>query len=187
MTARQTYEQWEAGRRRTPGVAVIAAELLSPRALPAHRPAQLRARVAALADDQHTRAEIAEALGITRKAVEQHIYHLRRAGLPCPRLPPARRAKREDVLALASAGMTPAAMAAALGVSAAAIHAHTKALRQLGALPAPRPRRSAEEAAALRTELLARHQRGESMSALAAEFGVSKQRVSQILRGRRTP
>jgi transcriptional regulator with XRE-family HTH domain len=33
MTPRATYEQWEDGTRRTPGIAVAAAELLAPRFL----------------------------------------------------------------------------------------------------------------------------------------------------------
>jgi transposase-like protein len=31
MTPQTTYEQWEDGTRRTPGIAVVAAELLAPR------------------------------------------------------------------------------------------------------------------------------------------------------------
>lgn len=76
LTPRATYEQWEKGQRRTPGVAVAAAELLAP---PTIRTAT-RDNVLELADGTRTAAEIAAELEMHVGTVRQALKWLKRRG-----------------------------------------------------------------------------------------------------------
>lgn len=77
LTPRVTYEQWEAAARRTPGVAVVAAERVAE--MPA-RLSAMRGRVLKLADGTRSGADIAEILGISVTRVHACVYAIRQAG-----------------------------------------------------------------------------------------------------------
>lgn len=80
LTPRVTYEQWEQSKRRTPGVAVAAAELLSP---PNLRVAT-KDNVLNLADGTRTTGEIAAELGLSIHTVRAALKWLRRRGNETP-------------------------------------------------------------------------------------------------------
>lgn len=81
LTPRQTYSQWEDGRSRTPGAAVVAAEMLADR----KRGGGLTEQVWALTRrGRYTAAEVAEKLGASARQVEASIQTLRRRGEEVP-------------------------------------------------------------------------------------------------------
>lgn len=82
LTPRATYEQWEADSRRTPGVAVVAAESLRRTQRRRERPANgtLYASIMDLADGSLTANEIAERVGSTRRRVATAIQYMTRRG-----------------------------------------------------------------------------------------------------------
>jgi DNA-binding XRE family transcriptional regulator len=133
LTARQTYEQWETGARRTPGIAVVAAEALmssrpkkprGPRKLSRPRPGTLTGRVYDCADGTRTASEIAGALGVPKRAVHQAIAWIRRRGWPidvpqAPRGPRPRKnaARDEEIAAALRAGESYRSIADRYGMS----------------------------------------------------------------------
>lgn len=80
LTPRNTYEQWETGARRTPGVAVVAAERIA-----IELPADLTYRVKSLASPQLSAKDIADLLGVDRKRVGAVFRAAKRYGAELPR------------------------------------------------------------------------------------------------------
>lgn len=72
LTPRQTYSQWEAGVRRTPGVAVIAAELIAPRSISRADRAQAWLEILAEAKSRdETPAMVCQRLGLSRSSLRR--------------------------------------------------------------------------------------------------------------------
>lgn len=87
LTPAATYKQWESGARRTPGIAVCAAELLSPRrraakgrAISPRRNTKLYATIRQRANGRRTIREIAEIIGVQPIAVRNAIAVMRADG-----------------------------------------------------------------------------------------------------------
>ncbi len=198
LTARQTYEQWENGSRRTPGIAVIAAELARPRRAP--RPATMtpaRARVMELADGTRTTAEIAAALHISHNNVYARLMALRRLG-ERPVLRPSRRGSRPgnpNACAIAEAvraGETYAAIGARYGITRERVRQVAKkhGARSSRPLAAEQRRRERAEAKAQqerqRQELIntlrEKVSGGKSIAASGRELGLKRGRLSALSR-----
>lgn len=172
LTARQTYEQWERGFRRTPGIAVVAAEAL--------RSPRIREHVAALADGSRTADEIAAALGMSVKEVHNHAWLARRSGadVRLPGRPVGRSGQRaanaQRVLELADGSRTTDQIAAALDLSERTIGSLLAELRQQGHKPKIRKRRNQRgrlwDAFVERVRPLADGTR--TIAAIASELGI---------------
>lgn len=152
LTPRQTYEQWERGHRRTPGVAVVAAEALSGGRSGA---LTIRQQIAALADGTRTVREVAIELGLTPHLVHKHTWLLRRAGgRPVFRSSPGHSGRRTEnarrVLDLADGTRSIADIARAIGRSAETVTRYLIELRNAGhsapVLRAPGRRHGPQEA-----------------------------------------
>jgi hypothetical protein len=83
LTPHQTYLQWESGQRRTPGVAVVAAEALRPEIRYAHlwRDDSITARVSRRCDGSMTVSDIAEMENLSIRQVRDALKELRRQRL----------------------------------------------------------------------------------------------------------
>lgn len=95
LTPRQTYEQWERGFRRTPGVAVVAAE-----GMEARRPrGEVLEKVAALANGTLSVVEMARAVHARPASVRNALRMLARDGRPARwrRLPPGRKPELDEL------------------------------------------------------------------------------------------
>ena len=79
-TPRSTYMQWETVRR-TPGIAVLAAELLFPKSIKEPEEGTISAQVLRLADGRMTVTEIARRIDRTRSHTHAVISNLRKRGL----------------------------------------------------------------------------------------------------------
>jgi transposase len=86
LTSRSTYQQWEAGTRRTPGIAVLAAEMLVSqkdfRVGPRH--GSLGDRILAALRPGITYRDLADLCGVKLTTIHQTVYHLRRRGISVP-------------------------------------------------------------------------------------------------------
>lgn len=111
MTPYPTYRQWECGERRTPGVAVVAAELLASGAPLLHQ-------VIRLADGTRTAAEIAHETGAAPPSVYASISLARARGYAVP-VARARRSSPvfDGVISMADGSRTTEEIAAALNCS----------------------------------------------------------------------
>lgn len=135
LTPRQTYEQWEAGSRRAPGIAIFAIESIR-----APGPTTIKGRIIRLVSERlATTAEIAAALRKSEQLVQTALWELRRDGYP---LPVRRRIGR-------GGGRPPRTT---LSPRDAQIHQDRRA--------------------------------GEAITIIAARYGLTKQRVSQIIRNK---
>lgn len=78
MTPRQTYEQWERGTRRVPGVALVAIRSIRP-----PDPQTIKGRLRRLMKEQYlTVRELGAHLGISEQAVYIAMHELRHHGWP---------------------------------------------------------------------------------------------------------
>jgi transcriptional regulator with XRE-family HTH domain len=132
LTPLVTYEQWETGARRTPGVAVSAAEAAGTR-----HPKTTAVRnsgaatIRGLADGSRTAAEVAAAAGVPIERVHKAAYDAKKAGRPLTFAGPTRRREPKSGrnAAIADAirkGSTLAAQAAKYGITRQAVHQVTK-------------------------------------------------------------
>jgi hypothetical protein len=98
MTPRQTYDQWVGGRRRVPGVAVVAAEGV--RDADPKRTVRTvgidDAKLLRLADGTRSITAIARVMGVTKQAVSVGFGRLRKAGHQPKH--PGRRGRRPTVV-----------------------------------------------------------------------------------------
>jgi DNA-binding XRE family transcriptional regulator len=78
LTPRQTYEQWESGMRRTPGVAVFAVE-----SIPNRKKPRTDAILAAVAP-RRTNADIARIVGATQDTVRSVLRRAKMRAAPAP-------------------------------------------------------------------------------------------------------
>lgn len=209
MTPRQTYEQWERGTRRTPGIAVVAAEALAPRAAKKRRShEEIDAAVIALADGARNRRQVAALANLTPNALRASTERLRASG-QSPKF-----SRRDDdgrgtrygsgrmaqVLALADGSRTVAEIADALGCTRVQVYNALAALRRRGEHPSARRAPSAasgkaeerhaertDKHAARKSEWAARRETARQMfeagatpKDVAGALGVSRQRAEQI-------
>ncbi|HEX4079389.1 MAG TPA: hypothetical protein VHX61_11025 [Rhizomicrobium sp.] len=129
LTPLVTYEQWETGARRTPGVAILAAEAVArtrpPNATSIRNSAA--ATIPGLADGRRTAAEVAAAAGVGIKRVYRAAYDAKKAGRPLTfaRSTGQREPQRRRNAAIAASirkGSTLAAQAAKYGITRQAVH-----------------------------------------------------------------
>lgn len=80
LTPRATYEQWEDGKRRTPGVAIVAAERVA--RVPARTIGPRARRILEFIDGNSTYDEIAKRAGVSPSRVRNVVAIAKSHGLP---------------------------------------------------------------------------------------------------------
>lgn len=170
LTPRQTYEQWESGARRTPGVAIVAAEALK-RATRVTINELAEILPAAIAADE-TLGDVARRLGCNNTAIlvaERRLgVRLRRSRYRVPR------EKIELALRLADGTLTAREIAAAAGIKENVVR---NAVARAGG---PATLRKRDTRGQLSRDIEALLRSGMRQAEIARSLGVSKQRVSQI-------
>jgi len=172
LTPRQTYSQWESGGRRTPGVAVAAAEGLARRQRRGKRGINWDAELKRAREEGLNRKQLADRVGVAPPSVG---YALRSRG---ERLPDGR-ARGIDwdrrLGEAARAGLTASELARSIGVTPASVYA---AARHRG-VALKKERMSSVDWAAEHASAVAAQ---ETQAQVARRLGTTRQNVSERFR-----